>query len=88
MSDILSDLRAVANVNGDTYSSAEVIAMVRRAADEIERLKGGLTAAIRAANLAIFVINKQGVMPNDSWQDGFDRDLKTATNARGDTEQI
>lgn len=39
MTDTLSDLRAVANVNGDTYSSAEVIAMVRRAADEIERLK-------------------------------------------------
>lgn len=42
MTDILSDLRAVANVNGDTYSSAEVIAMVRRAAEEVERLRADL----------------------------------------------
>ncbi len=41
-------------------------------------VEGALKAAIRAAKLALFVINKQSVMPNSSWQAGFDRDLKTA----------
>lgn len=50
---------------------------------EIKRLRGGLDAAIRAANLALFVIRKQGIMPNSSWQAGFEKDLATATAARG-----
>lgn len=50
---------------------------------EIEKLRGGLDAAIRAANLALFVIRKQGVMPNSSWQSGFEKDLATAIAARG-----
>ena len=37
-----------------------------------------LAAAIRAAKLALFIIGKQGVMPNSSWESGFDTDLKTA----------
>jgi len=41
----------------------------------------GLKAAIRAAKLALFVIRKQGVMPNSSWEAGFERDLKTAEGA-------
>jgi len=52
-------------------------------ADEIERLRGGLGAAVRAANLALFVIRKQGVMPNSSWQSGFERDIAIATAALG-----
>lgn len=55
-----------------------------KVATEINRLRDGLTAAIRAANLALFVIRKQGVMPNSSWESGFEKDLKTATDARGD----
>lgn len=51
------------------------------AADEIERLRAGLTAAIRAAKLALFVINKAGVMPNSSWEGGFKDDLAAAENA-------
>lgn len=39
MADILDDLRKVVRLNGDTYSSAEVIGLVGRAADEIERLR-------------------------------------------------
>lgn len=38
----------------------------------------GLEAAIRAAKLALFVIRKQDVMPNSSWESGFNADLKTA----------
>lgn len=38
MTDILADLRAVQKLNGDTFSSAEVLGMVERAADEIEKL--------------------------------------------------
>lgn len=49
---------------------------------EIDRLRGGLDAAIRAAELALFVIRKQGVMPNSSWQRGFDVDMATAKAAR------
>lgn len=41
----------------------------------------GLEAAIRAAKLAIFTIRKQGVMPNSSWESGFNSDVKTAENA-------
>ena len=49
---------------------------------EIERLRAGLDAAIRAAELALFVIRKQGVMPNSSWHAGFEKDLATAKAAR------
>lgn len=41
----------------------------------------GLRAAIRAAKLAIFVINKHVAMPNDSWASGFKNDLATAEAA-------
>lgn len=50
--------------------------------DNTAKLIEGLDAAIRAAELALFVIRKQDVMPNSSWQDGFDRDLATAKAAR------
>lgn len=53
----------------------------------IGRLRGGLDAAIRAANLALFVINKAGVMPNSSWESGFKSDMAKATAARVDHEQ-
>jgi hypothetical protein len=43
MSDILADLRAVGG--GDTYSSAEVIGIIARAAAEIERLTRQLALA-------------------------------------------
>jgi hypothetical protein len=48
---------------------------------ENERLLKGFAAAIRAAELAIFVIRKQGVMPNDSWKAGFEKDMATAKAA-------
>lgn len=41
----------------------------------------GLKAAIRAAKLALFVIRKQGVMPNASWESGFNADLAAAEAA-------
>lgn len=63
---------------------AEELAQVRA---ENERLREGLTAAIRAAKLAIFVIRKQNVMPNSSWESGFEKDLATATAARGVEQQ-
>jgi hypothetical protein len=61
--------------------------MLARMGEENERLRAGLTAAIRAANLALFVINKQGVMPNSSWESGFKSDLATATAAMSAVEQ-
>ena len=56
-------------------------ALYGKLADEIERSRAGLKAAIRAAKLALFVIRKQGVMPNSSWESGFESDLKTAQEA-------
>jgi hypothetical protein len=46
-----------------------------------DQTREGLEAAIRAAKLALFVIRKNGVMPNSSWEAGFDRDMKTAETA-------
>lgn len=52
-----------------------------------ERLRAGLDAAVRAAELALFVIRKQNVMPNSSWQAGFEKDMAAAKSARGADEQ-
>lgn len=49
--------------------------------DANKRLREGLKAAIRAAKLGLFVINKQGVMPNSSWEGGFKDDVATAEAA-------
>jgi hypothetical protein len=46
-----------------------------------EQTRNGLEAAIRAAKLALFVIRKRDVMPNSSWEAGFNSDLKTAEDA-------
>jgi hypothetical protein len=46
--------------------------------DALKMAREGLEAAIRAADLAIFVIRKQAIMPNGSWSRGFDDDLKKA----------
>lgn len=48
---------------------------------DIERLRAGLEAAIRAAKLALFVVKKQNVMPNSSWEGGFEKDLAIAQAA-------
>lgn len=50
MTDILDDLRKVEHLRGDTFSSAEVIAMVGRAAKEIERLRMALYQASSSRN--------------------------------------
>lgn len=58
----------------------------QRLSDRVDVLEVGLTAAIRAAKLALFVIRKQGVMPNSSWEAGFEKDMATANAARGDQQ--
>lgn len=50
-------------------------------------LEEALTAAVRAANLALFVIQKHGVMPNDQWKNGFDADLAVARAALASKEE-
>jgi hypothetical protein len=57
-------------------------------AAEVERLRAGLDAAIRCSELALFVIRKQGVMPNSSWDNGFNSDLAKAKAARADNGQL
>ena len=63
----------------DAYEKAAAERDALRA--ENERLLEGFAAAIRAAELAIFVIRKQGIMPNDSWKAGFEKDMATAKAA-------
>jgi hypothetical protein len=88
MTDIAERLRKDADgweKNRQTIGGPPIDALIeieREAAAEIERLRAGLDAAIRAAKLALFVIHKQGVMPNSSWEGGFKDDLATAEAAR------
>ena len=42
MSDILADIKAVSKLNGDTYSLAEVLGLIRRSANEIELLRAAI----------------------------------------------
>ena len=44
-------------------------------------LREALVCAIRAAKLALFVVEKHGAMPNDSWRAGFDKDIAVAEAA-------
>lgn len=43
-----------------------------------DEVREALEAGVRAAKLALFVIRKQGVMPNSSWENGFNKDLAKA----------
>lgn len=74
--------------DGKPWAEDGLIASPQACAAEIERLRAGLNAAVRAANLALFVINKRGVMPNDSWAYGFKKDLATATAALGNEQSV
>lgn len=49
-----------------------------RLAERVKRLEEALRLALKAANLALFVIRKQNVMPNSSWEGGFEDDLRRA----------
>ena len=51
---------------------------------EVERLRAGAEAAIRAANLALFLLQRHSVPISDSWRAGFERDVATAKEAMGD----
>jgi hypothetical protein len=64
---------------GRAWDSAD--ARAKEAEAENARLVKALQAAVRAAKLALFVIRKQGVMPNSSWDSGFNSDLATAEAA-------
>jgi hypothetical protein len=48
---------------------------------EVERKDAALKCGVRAAKLGLFLINKYGVMPNDSWKAGFNKDLAAAEAA-------
>jgi hypothetical protein len=61
---------------------AQAEALAAKDAD-IARLREAAQSALRAADLALFVIRKQGVMPNSSWQAGFERDTEAARQALG-----
>jgi hypothetical protein len=58
----------------------------QRAEAQNAKLKEALRAASRAADLALFVIRKQGVMPNASWHHGFEKDMAVARAALAETE--
>lgn len=50
--EILTRLRAIQNLGGNTYSSAEVIGAIGQAANEIERLRVALTQFVAACDTA------------------------------------
>jgi hypothetical protein len=52
--------------------------LIAKQAAEIERLRGALEGSVRAAELALFVVRKEGVMPRGNWEKGFTRDLGPA----------
>jgi len=60
---------------------ATILSALTSVTDREERLIEGLEAAVRCAELALFVIRKQGVMPNSSWETGFNSDLESARTA-------
>lgn len=60
-------------------------ALRHRPGPEPSGMREALEAAIRAANLALFVIRKQGIMPNSSWQRGFEQDMALAEAALAST---
>ena len=65
----------------ESFERVAKVAKEREAFNEQMAMREGLEAAIRAAELALFVIQKQGIMPNSSWQRGFDKDMQTAAAA-------
>lgn len=79
MSDIAERARDYLAINA-AESGADVL--IQELLGENERLRGGLDSAIRAATLALFVIRKQGAMPNSSWESGLNHDLAMAAAAR------
>lgn len=60
----------------------------RESQKNMATLRNGMTRAISAANLAIFVIEKHGVMPNDSWRYGFEQDITAARAALATFEAL
>ncbi|WP_099863775.1 hypothetical protein [Pararhizobium haloflavum] len=62
------------------FKIRHAIAVVRgaNAIDRLESAERALRASMRAAELAIFVVRKQGVMPNSSWSAGFKKDMDAA----------
>lgn len=61
-----------------SHRASDDMAQLRQ---ENARLREGISAAIRAAELALFVVRKQGVMPNASWERGFAAELDQARAA-------
>lgn len=51
---------------------------IRELIERLESAEKALEAAKRAAELSLFVIRKQNVMPNSSWESGFNRDMEAA----------
>ena len=86
MQERIAELEAAFKLTLEGYAAAvearEALAVEANAKDAvIAGLVDALEASVRAANLALFVIRKQGVMPNSSWQGGFERDMKVAETA-------
>ena len=77
---------AIAYQDGLHNGEAERAVAISKLMAQNAKLKEALRAASRAADLALFVIRKQGVMPNDSWQRGFEKDMAVARAALAETE--
>ena len=63
------------------FARACIPAKILSLAKRMKELEEALNAGIHAADLALFVIRKQNVMPNSSWESGFNKDLAIARAA-------
>jgi hypothetical protein len=85
--DDLAKIRLIEDLeNADPFEHAyhasmlceQAAAALRAYAEREKEIMDALKAVSRAAELALFVIRKQGVMPNSSWEAGFNKDTAPA----------
>lgn len=75
------DRRSGAEKYDVVYIAEAIFAERKRWAVRDSAMRHGIQAALRAAKLALFVIRKQGVMPNSSWESGLNSDIAMAEAA-------
>lgn len=73
----LVELQEAMRDTNDKALTPEAILLFRRLVFAYDDVQAKLKHAIRAAKLALFVVDKCGY-PNDSWVDGFNEDMRIA----------
>lgn len=85
LSDAAHRIEATAKLEAENAELLKVVVVQKSTITTLEAdlkvAREALSGAVRAAKLALFVIKKQGVMPNGSWERGFENDLAPAEAA-------